>query len=289
MDSKVLFVRSVTPDDSLGDISEGVLDIARDFGCRCVMMVGSVSCDQAAQITTSQEPVPEVSQIAAPGHQPLPSTNGHAAPEATQETSEEPGENRISFPPDLTKRQLGAITFLAAPLYPTSDDLNAVRNEVAKLGSDEISVLIVNPHYGEYAIPTLLANNSANLFCAHDLEFVEELAQVFQTNLGAVDQIRLIDADKVSGLDDQGVNVLILVDSPVTEFAKYSRHLRYGGLLILATTNGSSPDKPEPLLGRLTDITNSVSIMYRKNIVSDGVGPSKLSAVVAQPPVEAQP
>ena len=244
---KILFVKNVDPGDMLSDLSDVIDTMAREYGCRCIVFVGTVSEE------TDQEEVAEASPVG---------ENGHAktAPRFQQRQQQLPG---------VTKRQVGQAVFLGDTNFPSSDDLQALRAEVARLGMAPQRIMVVNPHYGEYAIAAHLANPMASVFCVSDAHFEEEHLGTFRQNHAYYgNSIQLISEEYVPQ-DAQDLDALILVDIRPTDWNRYRHHIRQGGLFALVTTNGASPNfenVPDVIQKRLRPLTNSVYVAYREVI-----------------------
>lgn len=241
-ETKFLFVSTVHPGDDLSDIKEAVTEIANRFACRCVFWIGTI----VGQDETQPEPV----------HEQRPATNNHQS---------------AVLPAGLSRRRVGGKTIVAGENYPEPDDLTAVTLAIRAALPTAGTVMLINPNYGEYAIAAYQGCPSGSVvYCISDMAFMNRIP-IFSQNIAPYDGgIRVVNEQQIEGVDSQQVDALIFVDPRPDDFARYSKHLRYGGILILASTNGASPDLPEKIAHRCTKQTDGVFICHRRQ---DAVSP----------------
>lgn len=241
MNDQFLLVRPMRNGDLLSDLMGQLTMYGQMLNCRFMLMVVDPS--------QSQDPEqPEAGPV-----------------QLEQPDTQEQQALPVDMPP-VVRRQMGSAIFLADQRYPTNDDLAAVRSEISKLGSQAIRVLLINPHYGETELAILAANEEATVFSVGGMDFESSTdKQVFDTNVSMRKSIRFVREEAVAELrDPENVDALILVNPNPDDFAIYSRHLRHNGLFMLVATNGSSPDVPDQLAGKMTELTPSVHVYYRK-------------------------
>jgi hypothetical protein len=248
MNDQFLLVRPMRAGDLLSDVMGQLTLYGQMLNCRFMLMV--VDPQQQQEQQTQQVSVEEVVKLEQPAVSGQPSLE--------QDEQQEM--------PQLVRRQMGGSIFLGDESYPTNDDLAAVRTEINKLGSNAIRVLVINPHYGEVELAIMAGNEAATVFVVGGDDFESSPSkQVFDANVFMRSSIRFVREEAVAELrDPENVDALIIVDPRPDDFSLYSRHLRHNGLFMLVATNGSSPDVPQPLTGKMTEITPSVYCYFRK-------------------------
>lgn len=241
MNDQFLLVRPMRGGDLLSDLMGELTSYGQMLNCRFLLMV--VDPNQSQETQQSAAAPVQLQRPAAPEQDELP----------------------VDMPP-VVRRQMGSTIFLADPQYPTNDDLAAIRVEISRMGNRAIRVLLINPRYGEVELAVMAGNEQATVFSVGDADFEESTAkQVYDTNVMMRKSVRFVREESVAELrDPENVDALVLVDPKPDDFALYSRHLRHNGLFMLVATNGSSPDVPETLAGKMTELTPSVHAYYRK-------------------------
>lgn len=239
MSDRFLLVRPLRKGDLLSDLVTSIDEFGAALNCRFVLTIAETGGDDAPESPAEEEPIAN-------------------SPE---------GEPSAPLGPhQIVRRQAGASIFAAHPLYPTNDDLAAVRVEVGKLDRKPGRVLVVNGRYGEVELMASVGNPALTVYSTFDAEnnSPEEMIrrEIFKQNAPNVRTIAV--ATFLTLEDNQNVEALILVDPQPGDFEIYSRHLRHDGLLLLVSTNGASPDRPELLADKLTELTPCVLSYYRR-------------------------
>ncbi len=243
MSDRFLFVRPLKPGDLLADLVNSIDDYGRLLGCRFVLMVADTGGEEQPQEQEAAiEEEPEV------------------------EAEEEASDDGLR----VVRRQTGSCIFVGDPLFPSNDDLAAIRSEIGKMGQQAATILAVNSNYGEVELMANVANESATIYSTFNADDEskeeEQRRMIFDHNTKiAGDKIRKVPLANLLGVrENQNIEVLILIDPKPGDFEAFSRHLKHGGLLMLVSTTGAPPDRPEVLADKFRELTPCVLTHYRQ-------------------------
>lgn len=227
----------------MADLVNSIDEYGRALGCRFVLMVADTSGDDEVALPPELEAIEE-------------------APEP-----EEPQEPDSEL--QVIRRQAGQCIFIGDRNFPSNDDLAAIRSEIGKMGRTSGSILVTNANYGEVELMASVANELATIFSVYNADDLSELEKqrmmVFDHNTRTTSNIRKVpEASILTVKDNQNLEALVLLDPKPGDFKLYSRHLKHGGLLMIVSTSGSPPDRPEALADKFRELTPCVLAHYRK-------------------------